>query len=146
MSYAKGKYAFGFCDKTGFRYPLRDLVPEFNNGVRTGFLVGRDVADPDQPQNFLGRVKIFDPQSRNNRDKSVITNRINQNNNYSIRKSTITNNTGTGLSIYGDAHASVNQTNIFNNSGLGIQNTSANTTINAQQNWWGDASGAPHRA
>ena len=63
MSYAKGKYAFGFCDKTGFRYPLADLVPEFKNGVKTGFLVGRDVVDPDQPQNFLGRVKINDPQS-----------------------------------------------------------------------------------
>tara|TARA_R110002072_G_scaffold225620_2_gene382703 strand:- start:114 stop:428 length:315 start_codon:yes stop_codon:yes gene_type:complete len=63
MSYARGKYAFGFCDKTGFRYPLSDLVPEFNNGVKTGFLVGRDVVDPDQPQNFLGRIKINDPQS-----------------------------------------------------------------------------------
>ena len=66
MSYAAGKYAFGFCDKTGFRYPLKDLVPEFKNGVKTGFLVGRDVVDPDQPQNFLGRVKIFDPQSLQN--------------------------------------------------------------------------------
>ena len=66
MSYARGKYAFGFCDKTGFRYPLADLVPEFNNGVKTGFLVGRDVVDPDQPQNFLGRVKINDPQSLRN--------------------------------------------------------------------------------
>ena len=66
MSYTRGKYAFGFCDKTGFRYPLSDLVPEFKNGVRTGFLVGRDVADPDQPQNFLGRLKIFDPQSLQN--------------------------------------------------------------------------------
>jgi hypothetical protein len=66
MSFAKGKYAYGFCDKTGFRYPLRDLVPEYNNGVKTGFLVGRDVADPDQPQNFLGRVKINDPQSLQN--------------------------------------------------------------------------------
>mgnify|MGYP000194300208 CR=1 FL=1 len=63
MSYAKAKYAFGFCDKTGFRYPLKDLVPEYNNGVKTGFLVGRDVVDPDQPQNFLGRIKINDPQS-----------------------------------------------------------------------------------
>ena len=63
MSYAKAKYAFGFCDKTGFRYPLKDLVPEYNNGVKTGFLVGKDVVDPDQPQNFLGRLKINDPQS-----------------------------------------------------------------------------------
>lgn len=63
MSYAKGKYAFGFCDKTGFRYPLSELVDEFRNGTRTGFRVGPDVKDPDHPQNFLGRVKINDPQS-----------------------------------------------------------------------------------
>ncbi len=77
MSYAKAKYAFGFCDKTGFRYPLKDLVPEYNNGVKTGFLVGRDVADPDQPQNFLGRLKINDPQSlRNPRpDTSLVESR-----------------------------------------------------------------------
>ena len=66
MAYAKSKYAFGFCDRTGFRYPLSDLVPEYNNGVKTGFLVGRDIKDPDQPQNFLGRVKINDPQSLRN--------------------------------------------------------------------------------
>ena len=77
MSYAKGKYAFGFCDRTGFRYPLKDLVPEYNNGVKTGFLVGRDVVDPDQPQNFLGRLKINDPQSlRNPRpDTSLLASR-----------------------------------------------------------------------
>ena len=77
MSYAKAKHAFGFCDKTGFRYPLKDLVPEYNNGVKTGFLVGRDVVDPDQPQNFLGRIKINDPQSlRNPRpDRSLIESR-----------------------------------------------------------------------
>ncbi len=77
MSYAKAKYAFGFCDKTGFRYPLKDLVPEYNNGVKTGFLVGRDVVDPDQPQNFLGRIKINDPQSlRNPRpDRSLVESR-----------------------------------------------------------------------
>ena len=61
--YAKAKYAFGFCDRTGFRYPLEKLVYEVQNGVRTGLRVGYDVVDPDQPQNFLGRVKIFDPQS-----------------------------------------------------------------------------------
>lgn len=63
MAYAKGSRAFGFCDLTGFRYPLRDLVWEIQNGKRTGFRVGRDVVDKDQPQNFLGRVKINDPQS-----------------------------------------------------------------------------------
>jgi hypothetical protein len=63
MAYASGKKAFGYCDRTGFRYPLSELVYEYQNGVRTGFRVGRDVLDPDQPQNFLGRVKINDPQA-----------------------------------------------------------------------------------
>ena len=63
MAYAKGSRAWGICDRTGFRYPLRDLVYEYQNGSRTGFRVGRDVVDPDQPQNFLGKVKINDPQS-----------------------------------------------------------------------------------
>ena len=26
--YARGSKAFGYCDRTGFRYPLKDLVPE----------------------------------------------------------------------------------------------------------------------
>lgn len=61
--YALGKKAFGYCDLTGRRYPLKDLVYEVVNGRRTGFRVGRDVVDPDHPQNFLGRVKASDPQS-----------------------------------------------------------------------------------
>lgn len=63
MRTASNKYAFGFCDRTGFRYPLNELVDEYKNGVKTGLRVGRDVADDDHPQNFLGRVRIFDPQS-----------------------------------------------------------------------------------
>jgi hypothetical protein len=63
MSYAKGKHAFGYCDKTGFRYPLADLVWEYKDGRKTGMRVGKDVVDPDHPQNFLGRLKINDPQS-----------------------------------------------------------------------------------
>lgn len=62
-AYARGSKAFGFCDRTGFRYPLKDLVWEVQNGRRTGMRVGRDVVDPDQPQNFLGRLKINDPQA-----------------------------------------------------------------------------------
>ncbi|HEY7822648.1 MAG TPA: hypothetical protein VIG24_07450 [Acidimicrobiia bacterium] len=66
MAYAKGKRAFGYCDKTGFRYPLNDLVYEYKDGHRTGFRVGKDVVDPDHPQNFLGRVRVVDPQSLRN--------------------------------------------------------------------------------
>ena len=63
VAYSKGKYAFGYCDKTGFRYPLKDLVWEYKDGKRTGMRVGKDVVDPDHPQNFLGRVRVGDPQS-----------------------------------------------------------------------------------
>jgi len=63
MRSASNRYAFGFCDRTGFRYPLNDLVDEYKNGVKTGLRVGRDVADDDHPQNFLGRIRIFDPQN-----------------------------------------------------------------------------------
>lgn len=63
MGYAKGRYAFGYCDKTGFRYPLNELVWEYKDGTKTGMRVGRDVVDPDHPQNFLGRVRVVDPQS-----------------------------------------------------------------------------------
>ena len=63
MAYAKGKYAFGICDRTGFRYPIEDLVYEFTNGKRNGLRVGRDVVDTDHPQNFVGQIKSDDPQS-----------------------------------------------------------------------------------
>ena len=63
MSISRGKYAYGICDKTGFRYKLNELVSEVRNGIKTGLRVGKDVADPDHPQNFIGRVKINDPQS-----------------------------------------------------------------------------------
>jgi hypothetical protein len=63
MTYARASKAFGFCDRTGFRYPLKDLVYEVRDGQQTGFRVGRDVVDPDHPQNFVGRLKVNDPQS-----------------------------------------------------------------------------------
>ena len=63
MTHAKGKYAFGICDRTGLRYPIGDLVYEFTNGKRNGLRVGRDVVDKDHPQNFVGLVKSDDPQS-----------------------------------------------------------------------------------
>ena len=61
--YATGKKAFGFCDRTGFRYLLKDLKREFIGGNRTGFMVGKDVWDKDQGQNFQGRYKFIDAQA-----------------------------------------------------------------------------------
>ncbi len=63
MSFASGKHAFGICDRTGFRYPLNDLVWEYKNGVKTGMRIGKDMVDPDHPQNFIGKIRIFDPQA-----------------------------------------------------------------------------------
>ena len=63
MAYSSGKYAYGICDKTGFRYPLKELVFEFRNGSKTGFRVGIDVLDGDHPQNFIGRVKYEENES-----------------------------------------------------------------------------------
>ena len=64
--YARGKYAFGFCDVTGFRYKLRDLVPLIRDGRDTGFRVGYDVLDKDNPQYELGRMNMSDPQALRN--------------------------------------------------------------------------------
>ncbi len=58
-----GKYAFGFCDRTGFRYPLRDLVDQYENRKPTGLLVGKDMLDIDHEQLQLGEVDANDPQS-----------------------------------------------------------------------------------
>ena len=64
--YARGKHAFGFCDVTWFRYALRDLIPLISDELDTGFRVGFDVLDKDNPQYELGRMKMSDPQSLRN--------------------------------------------------------------------------------
>mgnify|MGYP006410785875 FL=1 len=65
--YANGKYAFGFCDRTGFRYKIKDLVPQIKAGRMTGLMVGKNMLDQDQPQNFLGRLGSYaDPEALRN--------------------------------------------------------------------------------
>mgnify|MGYP003110843691 FL=1 len=63
MAYVSDKYALGICDRTGFQYKLRDLVYQYKAGRNTGLRVGNDVVDEDQPQNFLGQIKINDSQA-----------------------------------------------------------------------------------
>tara|TARA_R100001443_G_scaffold112382_1_gene125894 strand:- start:1727 stop:2884 length:1158 start_codon:yes stop_codon:yes gene_type:complete len=65
-SYASGKHAFGFCDRTGFRYKLKDLVPQIEAGRPNGMLVGKDVVDVDNPQWKLGMINMSDPQALRN--------------------------------------------------------------------------------
>ena len=66
MPYAKGKYALGVCDRTGFVYPLKDLRNQVVDQKRTGIMVGKDVLDKDQPQYQLGRLNVNDPQGLRN--------------------------------------------------------------------------------
>lgn len=66
--YATGKHAFGFCDRTGFRYPLSELVDEYVNGRPTGLRVGADMVDADHPQlrladmDFSDGIALMDPR------------------------------------------------------------------------------------
>ena len=45
MSYSSGKYAYGICDISGFRYKLKDMKKTWN-----GLLVGPAHYDPKHPQ------------------------------------------------------------------------------------------------
>ena len=45
MAFASGKYAYGICDITGFRYKLKDMKKTWD-----GLLVGPDQFDPKHPQ------------------------------------------------------------------------------------------------
>lgn len=62
-NYAKGSKAFGFCDRCGFRYKLKELRTETVNLSSTNLRVCPVCWDPDQPQNMLGRIPIDDPQA-----------------------------------------------------------------------------------
>jgi hypothetical protein len=66
MKTAVGNKAFGFCDRTGFRYPLKDLREQYINRKPTGLMVGKDVLDIDQEQLRLGEVDANDPQTLDN--------------------------------------------------------------------------------
>ena len=60
---SKGKHAFGFCDRSGQRHPLKDLIEQYHDGFPTGLRVGRDMLDQDHPQLRLGDVDAADDQS-----------------------------------------------------------------------------------
>ena len=61
--FAKGSKAFGFSDRSGRRYPLKDLVRQFENLRPNGLLVGKDEIDIDHEQLQIGRVNSNDPQT-----------------------------------------------------------------------------------
>lgn len=65
-TYAKGRLAFGFCDTCGQRYDLHDLKVQIVAGRATNIKNCIYCLDKDQPQYFLGRVPINDPQALQN--------------------------------------------------------------------------------
>ena len=60
MAFASGKYAFGICDISGFRYKLQDMKMTWD-----GLLVGPDQWDPKHPQ-LMPKPSPQDPQALKN--------------------------------------------------------------------------------
>ncbi len=63
VKFAKGKLAFGFCDTCGQRYDLYELKIQVVAGRNTNIKNCPYCLDRDQPQYFLGRIPINDPQA-----------------------------------------------------------------------------------
>lgn len=63
VPYAKGKRAFGFCDRCGFRYDLGELQFQPVRGRNTNLKVCHECLDQDHPQLFLGMIPVNDPQA-----------------------------------------------------------------------------------
>lgn len=59
-TFARGKKAFGFCDRCNFRAPLSRLKTEFVRGVAVNNRVCPTCFDKDHPQEFQGVVPVVD--------------------------------------------------------------------------------------
>ena len=62
-TFARGKHAFGFCDRCGFRCDLAKMKVETVRNRRTGVKVCPDCFDPSHPQLELGTFVVHDPQA-----------------------------------------------------------------------------------
>ncbi len=62
VRYASGKFAFGFCDRCGFRYPYFDLREQIIDDNPSGLKVCPVCMDIDHEQLRLGETPIIDPQ------------------------------------------------------------------------------------
>lgn len=63
VPYAKGRRAFGFCDRCGFRADLSRLYLQPIKGRNTNIKVCTECLDEDHPQLFLGMFPVNDPQA-----------------------------------------------------------------------------------
>ena len=57
MAFASGKFSYGICDITGFRYKLKDMRKTWD-----GLLVGPDQRNPKHPQ-LMPKPSTQDPQA-----------------------------------------------------------------------------------
>jgi len=63
VTYARGQYALGLCDRCGQRQRLNDLKFQVVDLRITKLRVCSACLDVDHPQLQLGRVRIIDPQA-----------------------------------------------------------------------------------
>ena len=61
--FTRGRRAYGFCDRCGFRYDLAELQYEVVKLKKTGLRVCPTCFDPDHPQLQLGMYPVIDPQA-----------------------------------------------------------------------------------
>ena len=66
MAFASGKYSYGICDISGFRYKLKDMRMTWD-----GLLVGPDQWDPKHPQ-LMPKPSAQDPQAVKNASPDVV--------------------------------------------------------------------------
>lgn len=59
-TYARGKLAYGFCDRCGQRYPIAALKYQIIDGFRSSLLVCRDDMDIDHEQLRTETVRTDD--------------------------------------------------------------------------------------
>lgn len=62
-AFSRGKYAFGFCDRCGFRVELAKMKVERVRNRLTGMKVCSECFDPSHPQLELGTFVVSDPQA-----------------------------------------------------------------------------------
>lgn len=74
--FAKGRLAYGFCDRCGQRYDLHELRNEYDTGINRNNRVCPECWDVDHPQNFLfnvvtdDKIALRDPRPDNTLDQS----------------------------------------------------------------------------
>lgn len=64
--FARGKKAFGYCDRCYQRYDLGRLKIQIVKQKPTGMLVCPECLDVDHPQLMLGSFPVYDPQALRN--------------------------------------------------------------------------------